>query len=65
MLCREMCLDCGKGFLGGKNAHFCPACRKKRIAAAARRRHLSQIGNEAREKKNSVPGMEGNENGEE
>lgn len=62
---REICVECGAVFLGGPNAFLCPACRKKRIAAAARRRHLSHTGNEARKKKNSIPGMEGNENGEE
>lgn len=49
--CLELCEDCGKPFMAGPNAFFCPDCRKARIAAAAResakKRNLNKIGNDA------------------
>lgn len=33
---RELCQDCGKVFLGGANAFFCPKCRKLRLSEAAK-----------------------------
>lgn len=51
--CLEICQDCGKTFMGGPNAFFCPECRKERVAAAAReyakKRGLNKIGNAKKE----------------
>lgn len=45
------CEDCGKVFMGGPNAFFCPKCRKMRVSKAARenaiKRNLNKIGNDA------------------
>jgi predicted RNA-binding Zn-ribbon protein involved in translation (DUF1610 family) len=49
-LAKEMCQECGKTFLGGKNAFICPDCRKIRLSEAAKKRQLSKLGNEARRK---------------
>lgn len=53
--CLEICQDCGKTFMAGPNAFFCPECRKARMAAAARenarKRGLNRIGNAAKEAK--------------
>ena len=51
MLCKEICEDCGKLFIGGANAYFCPECRIRRQRESAKRRNLSQIGINARKKK--------------
>lgn len=37
-MAKEICEDCGKLFEAGKQAFFCPACRKKRQSEAARKR---------------------------
>jgi len=33
MKVKEICQDCEKVFMGGKNAFLCPDCRKKRVEA--------------------------------
>lgn len=43
-IAKTICEDCEKVFLGGPMAHFCPACRKKRISAAAKKRKLWEYG---------------------
>lgn len=49
--CLELCEDCGRPFMAGPNAFFCPECRGERIAAAARKnaikRGLNKIGTAA------------------
>lgn len=34
---KEWCHDCGKVFLGGKNAFLCPVCRKRRVEEGKRK----------------------------
>ena len=48
---KEICEGCGKVFVGGQYAFFCPECRRRRQSEAAKRRNLSRIGVEARRKK--------------
>ncbi len=45
--CMELCEDCGKVFMAGPNAFFCPDCRRKRGSAAAKKRNLNKTGNDA------------------
>lgn len=56
--CLEICQDCGKTFMAGPNAFFCPDCRKARVAAAARenarKRGLDKIGCAARQRKRTA-----------
>ena len=40
----KTCKDCGSIFWGGKDAQFCPACRKKRLSEAAKKNGLNQRG---------------------
>ncbi len=47
MLCQTICEDCERVFLDGPNAFFCPSCRKERLSAAAKKRNLNKLGNEA------------------
>lgn len=47
MRCKLICEDCGKTYEGGWNAYYCPSCRKKRQSAAAKRRNLHKLGNDA------------------
>lgn len=47
---KEMCEDCGKVFMATKNEFFCPACRKRRLSDAAKKRNLSEIGHKSRKK---------------
>jgi len=47
-LAKEMCQDCGKVFMGGPNAFFCPACKKRRLSESAKKRNLNKIGQESR-----------------
>ena len=62
--CLEICQDCGKTFMAGPNAFFCPECRKERVAAAAResakKRNLSKIGRDARSKQCAISKEERN-----
>lgn len=46
-----LCEDCGKLFEGGKNAHYCPECRRRRQIEGAKKRDLSKLGNAARSMK--------------
>ena len=48
---KEICQDCGKVFLGGPKAFFCPDCIKRRQRAVGRSLGLSRLGVEARRKK--------------
>lgn len=34
---KEWCQDCGRVFLGGKNAFLCPSCRKRRVEEGKRK----------------------------
>lgn len=56
--CLELCEDCGKAFMAGPNAFFCPECRSARIAAAARERakerNLSKLGRDAYSKQRTA-----------
>ena len=47
MLAPTICEECEKVFQGGANAFFCPSCRKKRLSAAAKKRNLNKLGNDA------------------
>lgn len=42
-----ICEDCEKVFSGGPYAFLCPSCRKNRLSAAAKRRNLNRLGNNA------------------
>lgn len=44
----HICADCGKKFLGGKNASFCYDCRRRHSGESAKRRRLCDIGAKAR-----------------
>lgn len=46
-MAKEMCEDCGKVFEAGPKAFLCPDCRRVRLSAAAKKRKLNKIGNEA------------------
>ena len=48
---KEICQDCGKVFLAGPKAFFCPACIKRKQKAVGRRLGLSRLGIEAKMKK--------------
>lgn len=62
--CLELCEDCGRPFMVGPNAFFCPECRGARIAAAARenakKRGLNKIGTAAYSKKRETARKERN-----
>lgn len=62
--CLEICQDCGKTFMAGPNAFFCPECRKARVAAAAResakKRNLGKIGRDAYSKQRATSRKERN-----
>jgi len=49
-MAKEFCADCEKVFEGGKDAFLCPACRKRRLSEAAKKRALHKKGTEARKK---------------
>lgn len=49
-----ICEDCEKVFWGGPYAFFCPKCRKKRLSAAAKRRNLNKLGNDAYSKQRTI-----------
>lgn len=46
-LAPTICEDCEKVFQGGPYSYFCPDCRKKRLRAAAKKRNLNKLGNDA------------------
>ena len=46
-LCKTICEDCQKVFMGGPNAYLCPVCRKKRLIRYAKERRLNELGNSA------------------
>lgn len=45
---KEICEDCGKLFMAGKDAYLCPKCRKNRLSEYAKHRKLSELGTAAR-----------------
>lgn len=47
-LAKTICEDCEAVFLGGPNAYYCPACRKRRQSQQAKARNLSKLGAAAR-----------------
>lgn len=47
-LTKEICEDCGKLFMAGKDAYLCPKCRKNRLSEYAKHRKLSELGTAAR-----------------
>ena len=53
-LAKVICEDCGKVFMGGPKAFFCPDCRAEHVKVAARKRakemNLSALGNAAKKK---------------
>ena len=59
--CLEICEDCGKTFMAGPDAFFCPACRRKRISVAAKKRNLNKLGNDAYSEQCAIARKERNE----
>lgn len=47
---KEICQDCEKIFVGGKDAFLCPECRKKRVEKGKRK---------SREKKQALMQLKG------
>ena len=45
---KEICEDCVKLFMAGKDAYLCPKCRKNRLSEYAKHRKLSELGTAAR-----------------
>ena len=60
-MAKEVCEDCGKVFEAGPKAFFCPACRKRRMSEAAKRRGLNKVGYEARSRKREKRGTKHDE----